>query len=306
MGFVPACEPVPCVGEDKESHMLNFTLLPLFSVFALSAAMTAQANISAGTIIPVQLKSSLDAKNCRPGQAVKAEVAQDVPLDNGATIKAGTRVSGEVLAVTPAGHSQPATIAFRLDKIEILAQTMPIVTDLRAVASPLEVQSAQLQISGDDRGSTPPWSQTVTLIGGDDTVYRESGTVQSGLDTVGTSVYAGNWGVMSQVASTPGEKCRGAFGGNNKLQALWVFSHDACGAYGNEAVITHAGRSNPQGRIELASTNGDLVVRGGSALLLRVIRDSGVNDASLSEVSRRMQTRINDSEKVTEALQTRY
>jgi hypothetical protein len=286
--------------------MKKFKLLPLFSVFAIGVVMAAQVNVPAGKIIPVQLKSSLDAKKCKPGQVVKAEVAQDVQLDKGATIKAGTRVSGEVLAVIPAVHSQPATIAFRFDKIDILGQTMPITTDLRALASPLEVEAAQLQISGDDRGTTPPWSQTVTLVGGDDAVNRESGTVKSGLETVGTSVYGGNWGVMSQIASTPGEKCRGAFGGNDKLQALWVFSHDACGAYGVEAVVTHAGRSNPEGRIELASTNGDLILRSGSALLLRVNRDSGVNNASLQEVSRRMQTRINDSEKLTEALQTRY
>ncbi len=247
------------------------TILLLIGVIALSTVMAAaQTNIPVGTIIPVVLNSSLDAKKSRQGQTVLARVAQDVPLYGAAKIKEGTRIRGEVLTVTPAENSQPATIALRFDKIDISGQTTPIVTDLRALASPLEVESAQLQISGDDRGSSPPWSQINTLVGGNDVVYREGGTVESGSATVGKSVYAGAWGVMSQVSSSPGEKCRGAIEGNDKPQALWVFSHDACGIYGYNAEITHAGRSNPEGEMVLASTKGDLKVRSGSAMLLRV------------------------------------
>ncbi len=248
------------------------TVLLLWSVFALSVGsvgMAAESNIPAGTIIPVTLSSSLDAKKSRPGQMLIARVAQDVPLYNGAEIKAGTRVLGEVLAVTPAENSQAATIALRFDRIEIAGQTIPLSTDLRALASPLEVNQAQTSIAGQDWGSDPPWDQTTNQIGGD-VVYRGAGTVNDGLKTVGRSVYAGAWGVLSEVASSPGTECRGPVAGNDKEQALWVFSHDACGTYGYDAVITHAGRTNPEGRIVLASTKGDLKLRGGSALLLRV------------------------------------
>jgi hypothetical protein len=242
---------------------MNSRLL-VFAVFALSTFMVAQTNIPVGTVIPVTLHSSLDAKSCKPGQTVAAKVAQDVPLNNGASIKAGTRVIGEVLSVTP------TEIALRFNKIDVAGQTMPLVTDLRALASPLEVESAQLQLSGDDRGSTPLWSQTTTLVGGGDVADRETGVVEDESGTVGKSVFAGAWGVLSQVSSSPGQDCRGAVEGNNNPQALWVFSHDACGAYGFDVVISHSGRSNPAGKIVLASTNGDLRVRSGSAMLLRV------------------------------------
>jgi len=245
------------------------SMLVVFSVLALSTVLAAQTNIPLGTVIPVALSSSLDTKNCRSGQKVTARVAQDVPLYNGAKIRAGARVLGEVLSVTPAENSRPSTIALHFTRIEMAGLLTPISTDLRALASPLEVESAQLQISGDDRGSTPPWSQTTNQIGGD-VVYREEGTVDNGLERVGTSVYSGTWGVLTKVASSPGSECRGAVAGNDKPQALWVFSHDACGIYGYDAVITHAGRFNPEGRIVLASTKGDLKVRSGSALLLRV------------------------------------
>jgi hypothetical protein len=243
--------------------------LLVFGVFALSTVVVAQTDIPVGTVIPVILNSSIGAKSSKPGQTVIAKVAQDVPLYNGAKIKAGTRVMGEVLAVTPAENSRSATITLRFNQIDFGGQRRSISTDLRALASPLEVEQAQTSISGDERGSVPPWSQTIIQVGGD-VAYRGGGTVESGSKTVGIPVYAGAWGVLSQVSSSLGGECRGAFEGSDKPQALWVFSHDACGIYGYEAVITDAGRSNSEGKIVLASTSGDLRVRSGSGMLLRV------------------------------------
>jgi hypothetical protein len=245
------------------------TISVLLGVLALSATMLAQSGIPVGTVIPVELNRTVDVNKCKPGQAISAKVAQDVVLDNGTKIKAGSRVVGEVVAASPAGNSQPATITLRFDKLDVFGKVMPVVTNLRALASPLDVDAAQTQISGDDRGSTPPWSQTVTLVGGD-VEYREEGMVESAGATVGHSVYAGNWGVLSQVAANPEGKCRGAVAGNEKPQALWVFSHDACGVYGYEATIMQAGRGDSEGKIVIASNSGDLKLRGGSALLLRV------------------------------------
>jgi hypothetical protein len=256
------------------------TISVLLGVFALSATMIAQSSIPVGTVIPVELNTTVDVNKCKPGQAISARVAQDVLLDNGTKIKAGSRVVGEVMAATPAGNSQPATVTLRFDKVNISGKVMPVVTSLRALASPLDVDAAQTQISGDDRGSTPPWSQTVTLVGGD-VAYREEGMVESGGQTVGHAVYAGNWGVLSQVAANPEGRCRGTVASNDRPQALWVFSHDACGVYGYDARVEHAGRGNSDGKIVIASSSGGLKLRGGSALLLRV---NATSEASQSEV----------------------
>jgi hypothetical protein len=246
--------------------MRGFSIL--FSVVAFCTLICAQPTIPGGTVIPVRLDSALNSKKSRPGQIIRASVAQDVPLDHGAKIKAGTRILGKVLAVTRAGESQPATISLRFDEIDLSGKDTPVLTNLRALASPLDVSDAQTPKISFDRGS-PPWAQTVNQIGGD-VAYRGSGTVERAGKTVGKPVFAGDWGVLSQVSASPGEMCRGAVAGNDRPQALWVFSQDACGVYGYDAVIQDAGRSDPKGEIVLASTGGDLLIRRYSGMLLRV------------------------------------
>lgn len=255
-------------------------LLPFLTVFALSAMMAAQTNIPAGTIIPLRLDTTIDSKKVKPGKAINADVAQDVPLYNGSKIKAFTRVKGEVLSVTPATKSQPATMVLRFNTIDISGKPEPIVAYLRALASNLQVQSAeqgQLVTGFDLSGSTPqPRDQTTYLIGGaffggGDAAYRAAGKVYWANEVVGKTVFAGRWGVLIKTTECPGEENSQALNADKRPQALWVFSHDACGVFGYDAVVKHAGQSNPEGDIVLASTKGDLKLYNGSALLLRFV-----------------------------------
>ncbi|HWY08076.1 MAG TPA: hypothetical protein VNY24_14545 [Candidatus Acidoferrales bacterium] len=87
---------------------------------------------------------------------------------------------------------------------------------------------------------------------------------------MGKGVYGG---VLVRVRAQPESKCGGPLDAEDRLQALWVFSSDACGAYGIQGVtIAHAGRTEPVGEIALAAEQKDLLVRGASGMLLRVIR----------------------------------
>jgi hypothetical protein len=215
------------------------------------------------------LGSAIDTKSSKPGQLLKAEIMQDVSLEGRAKLKSGTRVLGEIVAVTAASSAGPAVVALRFNQIQANGRTTPIRTSLRALASPLDVIEAQTQTSGFDRHGNPPWDQTLVLIG-NDVVYREAEKVYSGLTVVGTSVYAGGWGVLIRPSSNPEGGCRGPMEGNDKPQPLWVFSHDACGIYGYEAAITDAGRTNVEGVIVLASVAGNLKIRKGSGMLLRI------------------------------------
>jgi hypothetical protein len=132
----------------------------------------------------------------------------------------------------------------------------------------MNIEYAQIPEFGPDRG-TPENAWTTDQIGGE-VVYRGGGPVANGLRAVGQPTPNG---VLAQVSIKPGTDCRANVEGNDRPQALWLFSSDACGTYGfSDLTIVHAGRTNPVGQITFASEHGDVNIRTGSGILLRVIR----------------------------------
>ena len=230
-----------------------------------SARLFAQITIPPGTILPVALNSSLNSRKARVGQVITARVMQDVPLPHG-TIPAGSKVIGHITNVKPADATSGAQVSFRFDTLVTRKQRIPITTNLRALASMMAVEQAQLPETGPDRGtSANAW--TTDQIGGE-VVYRGGGLVADGLRPVGESTTNG---VLVHLSTKPGSKCRDDIEGTDRLQATWVFSSDACGVYDIPNLeIAHAGRTNPLGEITLASDKGDVNVRAGSGILLRV------------------------------------
>jgi hypothetical protein len=233
--------------------------------FAIAARAANSNSIPLGTILPVRLNSTLSSAKNKPGQIVTARLMQNVPLPDGRKIRAGAIVIGHITSVTPASNGTPATISLRLDTLKRSHGQIPITTNLRALASFVEVEQAQVPLMGADRG-TPEDDYTTEQIGGD-TVYRGGGPVESDSGTVGKPVYDG---VLDQVNANPDGGCRGSVDSNDAPQALWVFSSDACGAYGLPNVkIVRAGRASPTGEITLESTKGEVKVEAGAGLLLR-------------------------------------
>ena len=230
-----------------------------------SAHLFGQNTIPAGTILPVALNSSLNSRKAKVGQVITGRVMQDVPLPQG-TIHAGSKVIGHVTNVKPADARSGAQLSFRFDTLIDSKQRVPIVANLRALASMMAVEAAQLPESGPDRGTSQnAW--TTDQIGGE-VVYRGGGPVANGLRPVGEPTTNG---VLVHISAKPGSKCRGEIEGNDRLQATWVFSSDACGVYDIPNLeIAHSGRTNSVGEITLASTKGEVSVRAGSGMLLRL------------------------------------
>jgi hypothetical protein len=239
--------------------------LPL-ALLVICTAAVAQNSIPPGTVIPVALHGSLTTAKSKPGQLVKARVMQDIPLGEGSKVRAGSYVEGKVISVTPPSNRSSARILLTFDRLVTSKGSVPITTNLRALASTLEVNSAQVPQYA-DRGSSS-YVNTTWQIGGE-TVYRGGGHVMDGKTVVGEPV--NDEGVLGYVRANPQGNCRGAIDENNRLQALWLFSSDACGVYGYKGVkIEHAGRTSPVGEITLSSDRGNINIRGGSAMLLRV------------------------------------
>jgi hypothetical protein len=258
-----------------KAFFLRLAILTLSGValLTLSSAAFAQISVPPGTVIPVALHGSLSTTKSKPGQVVKARIMQDIPLGEGSKIRAGSYVEGKVISVTPASNGNPARITFEFDRLMTSKGATPITTSLRALASTLEVNSAQIP-QYDDRGSSS-YVNTTWQIGGE-TVYRGGGHVMDGKRIVGEPV--NDEGVLGRVRANPDGNCRGAIDGNNQLQALWLFSSDACGVYGyRQMKIEHAGRTSPMGEITLSSERGEINIRGGSGMLLRVNNPSTPN-----------------------------
>jgi hypothetical protein len=249
----------------------------LSGVLVALTATFGQESIPGGTILPVRLDTAISSQ-ASPGTSMRGTVMQEVRLPAEQRIQRGAKVVGEIVAVAPvvggqhgAGQTgtsgQGARVSIRFESLVLGKRTIPITANLRAIASFMEVESAQVPTSGPDRGT---WAGvwTTQQIGGE-MVYRGGGPVTDGPLVIGRPVADG---VLARVLPEPEEGCRGDVDGNDREQSLWVFSASACGVYGMRNVkIAHAGRDEPEGEITLESGRGKLKIPGGSGMLLRVI-----------------------------------
>ncbi len=247
---------------------LCFVVLELVCAGSISAQVQS-LDIPPGTILPVRLNHGLSSKTAVTGQVISGRIMQEVPLPNNEKIPEGAKVLGTIVSVQRAANGADGTISFRFDTLAIHQRKTAVVTNLRALAGFMEVQSAQTPEFTPGFGSPFIWSNT-RQIGGDE-VYGVGGPVTNrSNERVGSAVYDG---VLVHVRAQPESQCRGALDAEDRLQALWVFSSDACGVYGILGVsIARAGRSDPVGEVALTAEQKDVVVRGASAMLLRVIR----------------------------------
>ena len=229
----------------------------------LAGVSFAQDTIPPGTILPVQLTTSIDSQKSKAGQSITGRIMQDVPLSDGTRIRAGSKVLGRVIAAGKATSTSGAEISVRFDTLKFAHKEIPIKTALRALASMMAVEDAQLPETGPDRG-TPPSSWTTDQIGGD-VVYRGGGPVAHGLETVGKPVPGG---VL--VVPKYGAACGRAPEASDRSQALWVFSAGACGVFNLPGIaISETGREDAAGFIILQGQK-DVKLRSGSGLLLIV------------------------------------
>jgi hypothetical protein len=225
--------------------------------------------IPAGTILPVRLNQGFSSKSTRLGQQLTGRIMQDVPLPGSGKIPEGSKVIGTILSVSAAGRNNAGKITIQFAQIEIRHRIAAMVTNLRAIASPVEVQFAQIPETTPGFGTPYAWA-TTDLIGGDIKYGAGAPVTDRGSQVVGEGTYEG---VLVHVRAQPQSACRGELDGNDDLQALWVFSADSCGVYGMSGIrIAHAGRTEPLGEIVISADRGNVNVRGGSGMLLRVVR----------------------------------
>ena len=234
----------------------------LAAVLLLPVGMAAQSVLPSGTILPVSLDTGLKAAKAHPGQQIRATVMQNIP---GTPIRRRAKVLGHVLQASSAKDG-PSKLEISFDSVQVHGHMLPFKANLRAVAGFMTVEEAKMPEVMSSR-AIPPDESNTTQIGGDQ-VYRGGGPVEEQGERVGQPTA---YGVLVLPRVNPGQPCRGDLGNNGKPQAFWLFSADACGAYGLSGVrIEHAGRTNPRGKITLVRNKGKLELNEGTGLLLRI------------------------------------
>ena len=235
------------------------------------------STIPPGTILPVELRTTISANRAETGQTVRGQIAQDVPLPGGSKIRKGSRIEGKVVDVTAAANGDGHRVSIRFDKLHSNGAVIPVTTALRAIAGFMEVLAAETPMQSVGESDVFNWMTTIQI--GGDAVYGRGGVVTSGQSgqVVGSSLQSG--GVLVQVTANSSGSCRGAINDNHTPQALWVFSSDACGTYGLSNVhILHAGRTTPVGTFTLQVDGQKAKIHNGDGWLLRVIDGIGVSE----------------------------
>jgi hypothetical protein len=242
----------------------------LAAALFLSSLCAAAQQVPSGTVLPVSLNTTLDARRDQPGKPISGRVMQDVSLPDGGRIPAGARVSGHVVGARPASPGSPSQVTLRFDSLEYRGTRLSMTAHLRAVASMEQVFQSKLPTNAWDDYGTSPSDWNTLQIGGAE-VYRGSGELISAGEVIGRAWDDGS--VRAKLTPAPD---RGCTGGSDLQEALWKFSPWACGAYGlGDLQVVRSEAARDAGEIVLESQQ-NVHVDGGSGWLLRLDRASNL------------------------------
>ncbi len=98
--------------------------------FNASVAATDISRIVDGTELQIRLTAPLSSKNAQAGQQFEATLAQEIVVEGGPALKAGTPVTGEVVAAKPAGRAQgKGSMEIRLTSLSAHGRSFSIRTN---------------------------------------------------------------------------------------------------------------------------------------------------------------------------------
>jgi hypothetical protein len=225
------------------------------------------AQLPDGCILPAKLNKALSAREAKAGETVEAEVTQEVPLPARAKIALRSVVEGVILGVRKDQDGPGVELDLRFNQVSTRDRKLPAVMSLRAIASYVAIAEARTPLSGPDAGTPDGWANTIQI--GGDVRYGDGGPVRSRYrQKVGTGVRGG---VLVYARANPERGCQDPQA-ENRPQALWVFSADACGVYGlTDLEVIRTGQAAPIGDITLHFKKANKDLPAGTGLLLRVM-----------------------------------
>lgn len=236
--------------------------------FPSGSAVENILQLPVGLILPVRLEDTISVREAQKGALIEARIMQAVPVSGRSKIAVRSLVKGAILKIDKDANGEGVKLSLKFDQLEDGKQTSPISTSLRAIASYIAVRTAQTPWTEADAGAPSGWSNTIQI--GGDVRYGDGGMVRNrNKQKVGKGVLGG---VLVYVQANSALGCEGPINGDDRLQALWVFSADACGVYGLKGMeISHSGNTDPLGEITFHFAKDSLKLDAGTAMLLRIV-----------------------------------
>ena len=121
--------------------------------------------IAPGSVIPVQLQKTVDAKKAKTGDEVVATVTQDMKAGTGdVVVPKDTRIVGHVTSAQARSKEQKESIlAIAFDRAVVKGDQMPLPMSIQAVIAPLPSNPGG---PGSDEGNAPPSSNSTSPMAG--------------------------------------------------------------------------------------------------------------------------------------------
>ena len=232
-----------------------------------SVAVEHASGVPVGYILPSKLDGALVVKDTKAGDTVVARITQEVPLPEKGKIALRSLVKGSIVAVTKDEDEKGVGVTLRFDQLNDRGQSFSMATSLRALASFNAVRDAETPRTGADGGSPSGWANTFQV--GGDIRYGDGGIVRDGnREKVGKGVRGG---VLVYLRPNPERGCESPTRRDGHVQALWVFSANACGVYGLTGVDIYNGESTHVGEFTLHFEKMDMKLVSGTGMLLAVV-----------------------------------
>jgi hypothetical protein len=123
--------------------IITLLVLPIFA-FAqtpanAAAANSAPAKFSPGSLLPVELSKSVDAKKVHTGDPVLGKIPHDLSANGKVVVPKDAKVMGHVAEAKPSGHdNKDSVLGIVFDKIALKdGSEIPLSAEIQAVGAPV-------------------------------------------------------------------------------------------------------------------------------------------------------------------------
>jgi hypothetical protein len=220
------------------------------------------APLCAGTAFNAILTDAIDTRKARPGDAVTAEVAEDVNYERTVIFPKGTKVTGHIVRASSSAHGRGSALFIQFDKASLKdGQEVILNAGIQALAVGAVAPLSDTERSSKDAATSaavkPP---TEPLAEG---VEPTAAAAKGDTEVVSTAVYeTPRRGLRPPLFAAPAAE--------GELNSDGLFSPDSKGAFGRPDVKVYTPTSAGSHGTVLLSTKKHMHLDGGTRLLLVV------------------------------------